>query len=100
MIILRKKATIFGLIQSGLYHKKSGQRAAYFTTETVRAEEEKLVRFADAIAHNQRSRLSAASITKGLENKSLSPEQKEAYDLCVGSAQNLSIIQGRAGVGK
>lgn len=82
-----------------LYDKESQEKSSYFTTHEVRAEEEKLVRFTDAIANKSSASLSRFSIEKGLEGKSLSTEQQKAYDLCV-SGENLSVIQGRAGVGK
>lgn len=83
-----------------LYDKGSGQKTAYFTTKAVRAEEEKLLRFADAISNRFVRVLSSAASRKGLGKRTLSDEQRKAYDLCVSSGQNLSIIQGRAGVGK
>jgi len=83
-----------------LYDKETGNKTKLFTTQRVRKEEEKLIRFADRIAKETAIPLSCPSIEKGLENKQLSDEQKAAYDLCVSSHKNLSIIQGRAGVGK
>ncbi|HUX78500.1 MAG TPA: AAA family ATPase, partial [Alphaproteobacteria bacterium] len=83
-----------------LYDKDTKEKTGHFTTQKVRAEEEKLLRFADTIAKKTTVRLSSVSTEKGLEDKNLSDEQKTAYDLCVNSGQNLSIIQGRAGVGK
>ncbi|OJW51839.1 MAG: hypothetical protein BGO67_07395 [Alphaproteobacteria bacterium 41-28] len=79
----------------------------YFTTQDVRSEEEKLIRFADTIAKRRTFALPSVFISKGLSGKipafagtNLSAEQRKAYELCVSSGQNLSIIQGRAGVGK
>ena len=83
-----------------LYDKETGKRTNYFTTKEVRAEEEKLLRFADSIANKDASILHPAFVKKGIIGKSLSAEQREAYNLCVGSENNLVIIQGRAGVGK
>ncbi len=83
-----------------LYDKATGTQTSFFTTQEVRAEEEKLLRFADGISHKTRSALSPRSIKAGLSKKPLSNEQKDAYDLCVTSNKNLAIIQGRAGVGK
>lgn len=83
-----------------LYDKETKEKTAYFTTKKVRVEEEKLIRFADIIANKSTFRLSSIHIEKGLEGKSLSAEQKMAYNLCVNSRQNLCLIQGRAGVGK
>lgn len=84
----------------GLYDKGTKEKTGFFTTQRVRDEEEKLVRFADTIAKKSAVPLSSLSIEKGLEGKTLSDEQKTVYDLCVDSEKNLSIIQGRAGVGK
>ncbi len=83
-----------------LYDKETQRKTGFFTTQRVRKEEEKFIRFADRIANKTPTLLSSYSIEKGLENKKLSEEQKTAYDLCVSSEKNLSIIQGRAGVGK
>lgn len=83
-----------------LYDKNSGQKTTYFTTKEVRAEEEKLLRFADTIRNQPSFSLPAILAEKGLENRTLNHEQREAFDLCVNSAQNLCVIQGRAGVGK
>lgn len=84
----------------GLYDKETKEKTGFFTTQRVREEEEKLIRFADSIAKKSRVPLSSASVEKGLEGKALSEEQKEAYDLCVSSEENMTLIQGRAGVGK
>jgi Ti-type conjugative transfer relaxase TraA len=83
-----------------LYDKETQKETGYFTTQSVRAEEEKLIRFADSIAKKSAVSLSSFSMKKGLENKNLSDEQNTAYDLCVNSKKNLTLIQGRAGVGK
>ncbi|MBA3814896.1 MAG: AAA family ATPase, partial [Alphaproteobacteria bacterium] len=83
-----------------LYDKDSAQKTIYFTTKHVRAEEEKLLRFADTIANKSTFALPVNLAEKGMAGKTLSSEQKEAFDLCVSSEQNLCIIQGRAGVGK
>lgn len=83
-----------------LYDRETGEKTGNFTTKEVRAEEEKLIRFADHIVNKQTYGLHSVFIEKGLEGKTLSEEQKEAYNICVNSRQNLSIIQGRAGVGK
>jgi hypothetical protein len=83
-----------------LYDKETGQQTPYFTTKEVRAEEEKLMRFADSVGKRPVSALSSAAIKKGMEGRSFSEEQQKAYELCVGSGNNLSLIQGRAGVGK
>lgn len=83
-----------------LYDKETGKGTGYFTTQEVRVEEEKLVRFADSIAKRNMSALHPKFVERGLEEKNLSSEQKEAYEHCVSSGVNLSIIQGRAGVGK
>lgn len=84
----------------GLYDKETKEKTGLFTTQRVREEEEKLIRFADSIAKKSVVPLSPVSIERGLEGKILSDEQKAAYDLCVNSGENLSLIQGRAGVGK
>lgn len=83
-----------------LYDKETGQRTPYFTTHEVRAEEEKLLRFADKIAKKSAPILSSEVIEKGLEGRAFSQEQHKAYELCTQSGETLSLIQGRAGVGK
>jgi len=82
-----------------LYHKDTGDRTPYFTTKSVRAEDEKLLRFADKIASQSKTSLTQTARDKGCEGKTLSEEQRQAYDLAT-SGTNFSIIQGRAGVGK
>lgn len=83
-----------------LYDKETGAKTTYFTTQEVRAEEEKLMRFADTIAKQPSHSLSSQAIEKGMKGRTLSEEQQKAYELCVQSGHNLSLIQGRAGVGK
>jgi Ti-type conjugative transfer relaxase TraA len=83
-----------------LYNKETKEQSGYFTTRLVRAEEEKLLRFADSIDQRSAYGLSSFAVAKGLENRTLTDEQRKAYDLCVSSGQNPNIIQGRAGVGK
>lgn len=83
-----------------LYNKETGNKTAYFTTKEVRAEEEKLLRFAASVGKRTVSSLSVEAVAKGMEGRAFSEEQHKAYELCVGSGQNLSLIQGRAGVGK
>lgn len=83
-----------------LHNKETKEQSGYFTTKDVRAEEEKLLRFADSIAQRSTYGLSSHAVAKGLENRTLTDEQRRAFDLCVSSGQNLNIIQGRAGVGK
>lgn len=83
-----------------LYDKETQKETGYFTTQAVREEEEKLLRFTDSIAKRSAIPLSDMSIEKGVKGKSLSDEQRKSYDLCVNSEKNLILIQGRAGVGK
>jgi Ti-type conjugative transfer relaxase TraA len=83
-----------------LYDKETGEKTPFFTTHEVRQEEEKLLRFADSISKRSSHALTTAAIEKGVEGRAFTQEQKAAYEQCVGSEHNLSIIQGRAGVGK
>lgn len=83
-----------------LYDKETGNKTGYFTTIDVRAEEEKLLRFAASVGKRTAPFLSSEAVAKGMEGRAFSEEQHKAYKLCVGSGQNLSLIQGRAGVGK
>ncbi|HCC25456.1 MAG TPA: hypothetical protein DEP85_08135, partial [Holosporales bacterium] len=84
-----------------LYDKETGKKTGYFTTQEVRSEEEKLIRFADNIANKPRVGLNHPLIV-GKQDRGiiLSPEQKAAYEHCVNENRNLCLIQGRAGVGK
>jgi len=82
-----------------LYDKETGQLTPYFTTQEIRAEEEKLMRFSDKIAQRSVTPLSSKAVEQGLEGKTLTEEQRQAYRLAT-SGNNLSLIQGRAGVGK
>ena len=59
-----------------LFDKETKQKSAYFTTKEVRAEEEKLLRFTDAIAGKAADALPLHAVTKGLKNKTLTDEQK------------------------
>lgn len=63
-----------------LYDKETKEKSRYFTTKDVRAEEEKLLRFVDTVASKSADTLSSSAIKKGLENKTLTDEQKKAYD--------------------
>ncbi len=81
-----------------LYDKETQEKTAYFTTHQVRDEEEKLLRFADSISKRSPIRVSPFARTLGEQGKSLSFEQKRAYESCMD--KNLVLIQGRAGVGK
>ncbi len=83
-----------------LYDKETGQQTNYLTTVEVRAEEEKLMRFADRIASKTRASLDQPLVAPKEAKIVLSPEQKAVYDHCVNSTKNLCVIQGRAGVGK
>ena len=102
---LEERASVFeGVLNHSallpLYDKETGQRTPYFTTLEVRAEEEKLIRFADKVAKKSAPVLSTEAIEKGLEGRALSQEQHKAYELCTQSGEKLSLIQGRPGVGK
>ena len=77
---------------------EAGQETGFFTTKEVRDEEHKLLRFADKIAG--RSGLDASREPTLDEGKTLSSEQRLAYNYAVSSDSNLKIIKGRAGVGK
>lgn len=82
-----------------LYDKDTGEKTPYFTIRAVRAEEEKLMRFADKIAGRSREALAQGALDQECKEKNLSEEQRQAFDLATSGA-NLSVIQGRAGVGK
>ncbi|MBW8308046.1 MAG: AAA family ATPase [Candidatus Paracaedibacteraceae bacterium] len=79
-----------------LYDKNSQTEAALFTTKEVRAEEEKLVKFA-AKVNECESKLIQEHISK---EKGLSAEQDKALRHVLYGTQGLAIVQGRAGTGK
>ncbi len=83
-----------------LFDKDTSKKTNLFTTKDVRLEEEKLLRFTDQIAKKKIAPISLYYQEQSLQGKSLTEEQKNAFELCTQSKENLCIIQGRAGVGK
>lgn len=82
-----------------LLDPESGTETGLFTLKQTRENEEKLLRFATHL-HQQKSMVIASSIKDGITGQySLSSEQESAFEHATQS-HNLSIIQGRAGVGK
>jgi Ti-type conjugative transfer relaxase TraA len=86
-----------GLIS--LLDPETGKEADLFTLKQTRENEEKLLRFATSL-HRQKSLVIASSIKDDIKGQySLSSEQQAAFEHATDS-NNLSLIQGRAGVGK
>ena len=95
-----------------LYDRETGEKTGLCTTRYVRSEEEKLVRFAEAIdkSHSKASivqqladqtNVSEQQLLKDLtKGYALTKGQRAAFDAVVGAKRGLSIIRGRAGVGK
>lgn len=83
-----------------LYDKETGEQTAYFTTKEVRAEEHKLMRFTNSIQEKASFPIHDAIKEKICSERSLNPEQLEAFHYATTNDSNLKIIQGRAGVGK
>lgn len=79
---------------------KSGEKSQYFTTKDVRAEEEKLLRFAGRVANRQSFAIKEQVKTAALDGLALSAEQCQAFQHMTSNDSNLKIVQGRAGVGK
>lgn len=71
-----------------------------YTLKETRALEKKLLRFAASLHGKERAPLLDAVRNQVKEQYSLSLEQQAAYDHVTQASNNLSIIQGRAGVGK
>jgi len=82
-----------------LYDKNTREETGNFTLKEVREEEEKLLRFAKKINKNPREEISLEVKQEVLGSFALSKEQLTAFEMTTSSA-NLSIIEGRAGVGK
>lgn len=83
-----------------LYDPSTREETGLYTLKETRALEEKILRFATSL-HKQESVPLLDSVRNQVTEKyTLSPEQQAAYDHVTQTPHNLSIIQGRAGVGK
>ncbi|MEI8296178.1 MAG: AAA family ATPase, partial [Alphaproteobacteria bacterium] len=103
--ILRDKNTI------ALYDPHTLTQTDHYTTTHVRSEEEKLLRFAEAV-NQSRPSTSSRGPTSGIapvketslqgiiQDRTLNEEQARALRFVTTSEHGLSIIEGRAGVGK
>lgn len=83
-----------------LYDKETKEITAYWTTQDVRQEEEKGVRFARAVNEKGDKIVKASSIIQVTQNRSLSSEQQQAVEFATYHSKGISIIEGRAGTGK
>jgi len=70
-----------------------------YTTTTVRREEEKCLRFAEAVYDTGSISIKEEQLQKSISKQTLNEEQAKAL-VHVTTAEGLSIIKGRAGVGK
>lgn len=80
-----------------LVDKKTGELLSKFTSQTVLAEEQQLLRLSDRIY--DKPALKIRSIATELPLKELNEEQKKAFNRIV-QGKRLSLIQGYAGTGK
>lgn len=78
-----------------LYDKKTEDLSGFYTTKSVRAEEERVIRVADRIVENRGSIASQGAA----QAYTFSDEQKKAFDYCL-EPSGIRVIQGRAGTGK
>jgi len=92
--VLRHENTV------ALYEPDTLEKTHRYTTTHVRGEEEKLLRFADAVNARGRAVVKEKFIQRVIHERKLSEEQVKALRHVTTSENGLSIIEGRAGVGK
>lgn len=83
-----------------LYDKETNKPTGYITTNQVRAEEEKALRFAQAVSNRKSFKINETVKQNTLNSIKLSIEQQSVFDYTLNNDSNLKLIQGRAGVGK
>jgi Ti-type conjugative transfer relaxase TraA len=83
-----------------LYDPETKGQTDLYTLKETRESEKKLLRFMDSIASKESHALSRKIKEAVKERYTLTEEQHKAYELATTSSSNLSVIQGRAGVGK
>lgn len=76
-----------------------GRETGLYTTKFVRAEEQVIMEQTARIMERGEGQASYQAKNRALANKTLDPEQKEAFDVMTGE-NRLCVIQGRAGAGK
>lgn len=95
-----KEATLRHENTVALYDPDTLEKTHRYTTTHVRSEEEKLLRFADVVNARGRAVVKEKFIQRVIFERKLSEEQVKALRFVTTSENGLSIIEGRAGVGK
>ncbi len=83
-----------------LYQDEPLKQERLFTTKAVRAEEEKLLRFAHKVNDYGIKNIISEAFTQTIESRSLAQEQLSAVHHVTQDSKGIAIIQGRAGTGK
>ena len=83
-----------------LYDQETGEKTLYFTTQEVREEELKLLRFADKVNERGGKPISEEIAATVVEQKGLYEEQKAAVMHALQPGKGLAIMEGKAGTGK
>ena len=83
-----------------LYERQSNGDTGLFTTQEVRAEEEKLLRFADKVNEIKLKTIQESVVEAVSQEKTLYSEQDQTLRHVTSKTQGIAIVQGRAGTGK
>jgi hypothetical protein len=85
-----------------LNHKDLVQlnQSSLFTTQAVRNEEEKLLRFSDKVNERGAKSINLEVLNQVIESRTLTEEQAKAVTHVTQDSKGIAIIQGRAGTGK
>ena len=79
-----------------LHDKETGEMTGFYTTKSVRDEEEKILRIAERVEAGKGVELGKSPP----KDYSFSDEQKRAFEYCLESGHGIRLVQGRAGTGK
>lgn len=82
-----------------LHDRDTGEISERFTTKTVRAQEERALAAAAAVATARNGGVSRRAQSGALAGRDLRPDQRAAFEHAV-AAGGLKIVEGRAGTGK
>jgi len=99
-VLVLKEAVLRHENTVALYEPDTFEKTHRYTTTQVRSEEEKLLRFADAVHTRGRAVVKEKFIQRVIHERKLSEEQVKSLRFVTTSENGLSIIEGRAGVGK
>ncbi len=83
-----------------LYDRQSNGDTGLFTTQEVRSEEEKLLRFADKVNEVKLKTIQESVVQTVSQEKTLYSEQDKTLRHVTSNTQGIAIVQGRAGTGK